>query len=91
MSDRWRVSPQTFRRIALAAVVALVLTILSGAAVRLSGSGLGCDTWPQCDKTSVVAPWQFHAWVEFGNRLINALVTVASIGTWIGAGPAGGT
>lgn len=83
MTERWTVSPVTFRRIALGAVVALVATIVSGAAVRLTGSGLGCDTWPQCDTTSVVAPWQFHAWVEFGNRLINAVVTLASLGTFV--------
>jgi cytochrome c oxidase assembly protein subunit 15 len=85
MSERWRVSPDAFRRIALWAVVALALTIVSGAAVRLTGSGLGCDTWPQCDTTSVVAPWHFHAWVEFGNRLINAVVTIASLGTFVAA------
>lgn len=77
---RFTVSPSAFRTIALAAVWALGLTIVSGAAVRLTGSGLGCPRWPDCTTTSVVAPLQFHAWVEFGNRLINAFVTVASIG-----------
>lgn len=85
MTGRWSVSPDTFRRVALAAVVALVLTVISGAAVRLTGSGLGCSTWPKCDSTSVVAPMQFHAWVEFGNRLINALLTLASIGAFVAA------
>jgi cytochrome c oxidase assembly protein subunit 15 len=85
MPSRWTVSPDTFRRVALAAVVALVLTIISGAAVRLTGSGLGCSTWPKCDSTSIVAPLQFHAWVEFGNRLINAAVTIASIGAFAAA------
>jgi cytochrome c oxidase assembly protein subunit 15 len=74
------VSPGGFQRIALLAVWALALTIVSGAAVRLTGSGLGCPDWPNCTRTSVVAPVQFHAWVEFGNRLINAAVTVASVG-----------
>lgn len=85
MAGRWSISPDNFRRVALAAVVALALTIISGAAVRLTGSGLGCSTWPKCDGSSVVAPWQFHAWVEFGNRLINAVVTVASIGAFVAA------
>ncbi len=85
MPDRWTVSPIAFRRIALGAVVALVLVIVSGAAVRLTGSGLGCSTWPKCDATSVVAPMQYHAWVEFGNRLINAVVTVAALGAFAAA------
>src|ERR1700728_4171200 len=78
----WAISPRAFHIIALAAVVALALTIISGAAVRLTGSGLGCPDFPGCTASSVVAPLQFHAWVEFGNRLINALVTVASFGAW---------
>jgi cytochrome c oxidase assembly protein subunit 15 len=80
-----RVSPAAFRLIAGAAVWALVLTIVSGAAVRLTGSGLGCSDWPGCTRTSLVAPDQFHAWVEFGNRLINAAVTLASIGALLAA------
>jgi cytochrome c oxidase assembly protein subunit 15 len=82
---RFHVSPAAFRAVALAAVWALGLTIVSGAAVRLTGSGLGCPRWPDCTTTSVVAPLQFHAWVEFGNRLINAFVTVASIGAFAAA------
>lgn len=85
MPPRWNVSPQTFRRIALAVVVALTLTIVSGAAVRLTGSGLGCPDWPNCTRASVVAPLQSHAWIEFGNRLINAVVTIASIGVLVAA------
>jgi cytochrome c oxidase assembly protein subunit 15 len=80
---RWRVrqlSPPAFQRVALAAVWALGLTIVSGAAVRLTGSGLGCPDWPKCTASGVVAPLQFHAWVEFGNRLINAVVSIASLG-----------
>lgn len=85
MPPRWTVSPRTFRRIALAVVVALALTIISGAAVRLTGSGLGCPDWPNCTRASVVAPLQSHAWIEFGNRLINAVVTVACIGVLVAA------
>lgn len=74
------VSPRTFQTVALLTVWVLALTIISGAAVRLTGSGLGCDTWPSCTHTSVVAPLRVHAWIEFGNRLINAAVTIASVG-----------
>jgi cytochrome c oxidase assembly protein subunit 15 len=86
----WQISPRAFRRLAAAAVWALALTIVSGAAVRLTGSGLGCPDWPNCTASGVVAPLQFHAWVEFGNRLINALVTLAALGAfgaaWLRAG-----
>ena len=85
MPPRWTVSPQAFRRLALAVVVALILTIISGAAVRLTGSGLGCPDYPGCLRTHVVPPLQSHAWIEFGNRLINAVVTVASIGVLVAA------
>lgn len=73
-------SPGSFRTISLIAVWALGLTIVSGAAVRLTGSGLGCPDWPRCTASGVVAPLHVHAWIEFGNRLINAAVSLASLG-----------
>jgi cytochrome c oxidase assembly protein subunit 15 len=81
----WRVSPAAFRVVAAVAVWALALTIFSGAAVRLTGSGLGCPDWPACTRTSVVAPLHYHAWIEFGNRLINSAVTIASLGALVAA------
>jgi cytochrome c oxidase assembly protein subunit 15 len=81
----WGVSPRSFQLVAALAVWALVLTIVSGAAFRLTGSGLGCPDWPNCTRSDVVAPLQFHAWVEFGNRLINAAVTIASLGAMVAA------
>ena len=83
----WRLSPAGFRRIATLSVWAMALTMVSGAAVRLTGSGLGCADWPTCAENHVVAPLQFHAWMEFGNRLVVTLVTVAIVaavaGSWL--------
>ena len=84
-AEKLRVTPRAFEKIAAVAVWALVLTIVSGAAVRLTGSGLGCPAWPNCTATHVVAPLQVHAWIEFGNRIINAAVSIAAIGAFAAA------
>lgn len=63
------VSAQTFLWIAAASAVALFFVITSGAFVRLTGSGLGCENWPRCGDKPF--PEQgFHAFVEFGNRMV---------------------
>ena len=74
----WSLSagPRFCRQSAALSVIALAVGIVSGGTVRLTGSGLGCSDWPDCTSTSVVAPLQFHAWVEFGNRLVNVVITV---------------
>jgi cytochrome c oxidase assembly protein subunit 15 len=72
-------TPRFCRRSAALVVGALAIGIVSGGAVRLSGSGLGCNDWPGCTSTSIVAPLQYHAWVEFGNRLVNVLITLGVV------------
>lgn len=71
-----RVSPPRFRLISVLLVWSIAVVIVSGGAVRLTGSGLGCTDWPACTSTHVIAPLQFHAWMEFGNRLLNGLLSV---------------
>lgn len=77
----WSLSatPGFCRRSAALAVAALAVGIVSGGAVRLSGSGLGCSDWPNCTSTSIVAPLHYHAWVEFGNRLVTVLLTLGIV------------
>lgn len=74
------------RRIFLATLVAQIVIVVTGGAVRLTGSGLGCPTWPQCAEDSYVPlPAQsegLHKWIEFGNRLLTfvlGLMVLAAI------------
>ena len=74
---RITVSPSAYRRVTALALVALVFIVVTGAAVRLTGSGLGCPDWPTCADERLVAPWEYHAMVEFVNRTITGLVSAA--------------
>jgi cytochrome c oxidase assembly protein subunit 15 len=77
--ERFRLSPRAYQRITLAALVALAFIVVTGAAVRLTASGLGCPNWPTCDDGRVVAPLEYLAMVEFVNRMVTGLVSVAVI------------
>lgn len=70
-------SPPAYRRVTLFALLALTFIVVTGGAVRLTGSGLGCPDWPTCAENRVIAPWEYHAMVEFVNRTITGLVSVA--------------
>jgi heme a synthase len=70
------ISPLTFRRLAVAAAVAMGAIVVTGAAVRLTGSGLGCPTWPRCTQTSIASPLSYHGLIEFGNRVLTSVVGV---------------
>jgi cytochrome c oxidase assembly protein subunit 15 len=72
-----RVSPAAYRRITLLALVALTVIIVTGGAVRLTGSGLGCSDWPGCEQEQFVAPLELHPMVEFVNRIVTAVVSLA--------------
>jgi heme a synthase len=80
----WTLSRGAFLRLALATCVALFLVVTSGAFVRLTGSGLGCENWPRCGDKPY--PEQgFHAFVEFGNRMVALLGILLTLATWLGA------
>lgn len=74
-----RLSPRAYRRITLVALLAQVFITVSGAAVRLTGSGLGCSDWPTCEENQIVAPLEYHAMIEFVNRTVTGFVSVAVI------------
>ncbi len=79
------ISPETYRRICGLALILLTGIVVTGAAVRLTGSGLGCSDWPTCEQDRFVPEAEFHGWVEFGNRLITGLVSVAVIAAVLGS------
>ena len=74
-------SPTTISRVAFANVVANGGIVLTGGVVRLTGSGLGCPTWPRCTDDSFVTTPEMgiHGVVEFGNRLLTFVLTVLAV------------
>jgi cytochrome c oxidase assembly protein subunit 15 len=80
-----QLSPVDYRRVTLVALVLLVAIVVTGAAVRLTGSGLGCSDWPNCERGRLVAPLQLHPMVEFVNRVITGLVSVVVIVAVLGS------
>jgi cytochrome c oxidase assembly protein subunit 15 len=80
-----RVSPAAYRRIALAALVAQAAIVVTGGAVRLTDSGLGCTAWPHCTPGSLTPELSLHPLVEFGNRVISLLVGLTTLAAVAGA------
>jgi len=78
LRDRIEVSPSLYRLITRVALASLALIVFTGAAVRLTGSGLGCPDWPQC-YGGVVAPAKTHAIIEYSNRVLSGFVGLAAI------------
>jgi heme a synthase len=85
----WNWLPDTIdRRVRIAAWATLVSQILiigTGGAVRLTGSGLGCPTWPRCTDDSFVATPEmgFHGVIEFGNRLLTFVLILIAIAMFV--------
>jgi len=78
----YTVTPQQYAYTAYVALGALTLIVLSGAAVRLTGSGLGCPDWPKC-YGNAYPPLNTHAVIEFSNRMITAPVSLAAGAAWL--------
>ena len=88
------VSPSLSHRLNVLALVLTGLIVVTGAAVRLTGSGLGCTNWPECSAGHLTPAVQFHGLVEFGNRLVTVIITIAVAAAFLGTifrAPAGAT
>ena len=93
VAERWTPSARTVRLAVMSAVVTTVIIVVTGGAVRLTGSGLGCPTWPKCtdDSLTVTGEMGLHGIIEFGNRMITyvlcaavgwAIIAVRSMKPW---------
>jgi cytochrome c oxidase assembly protein subunit 15 len=79
MRERLRVSPHQYFIVSAVALVALTVIVFTGAAVRVTGSGLGCPSWPNCyENGRLVAETNSHALIEFGNRMLTSVVGFAA-------------
>ncbi len=78
MLKRLEVTPSQYRKVAYLSLAALTLIVLTGAAVRLTDSGLGCPDWPRC-YGKALPPLSTHALIEFGNRTLSGLVGVITV------------
>ena len=77
----------TFRRLAVASAVSLYVIVITGSLVRLTGSGLGCEGWPGCEEGAFFPAEDYHAFVEFGNRVFGIFpITLSILTVWFARG-----
>ena len=77
------ITPARFRALALAAVGALYVIVSTGATVRLTGSGLGCEHWPGCQPGNPFPEKGYHSYIEFGNRMVAGTTIVITLLAWL--------
>ena len=77
----WQPSPTALRRAFLGALVMNTVIVVTGGAVRLTASGLGCPTVPKCTDTSMIVTREMgvHAYIEFSNRMLTFVLTAAVV------------
>ncbi len=78
------VSPSLSHRLNVLALVLTALIVVTGGAVRLTGSGLGCSDWPSCTAGHLTPALQFHGLVEFGNRLVTVVLVIVVAAAFLG-------
>jgi cytochrome c oxidase assembly protein subunit 15 len=79
------VSASLSHRLNVVALVFVALIVLTGGAVRLTGSGLGCSDWPDCSTGHLTPALQFHPLVEFSNRMVTDVLVLAVAMAFLGA------
>jgi cytochrome c oxidase assembly protein subunit 15 len=77
--------PSQYRAVTIGALVAVCAIVVTGVAVRLTGSGLGCDDWPNCNDSELIDVSSSHAAIEQVNRLFTGLVSAAVIAAVLGS------
>ena len=82
MRSRFSLTPSQYRTVAYVALAALTVIVLTGAAVRLTDSGLGCPDWPKC-YGKALPPLSTHAVIEYSNRAISGLVGVIAVAAFV--------
>lgn len=82
---RRRVPAPVFRWFALASFVSMIVIVLTGAAVRLTGSGLGCPDWPTCFHHRISGSWSIHPLIEYTNRVVTILLVAVTVVTFLAA------
>jgi cytochrome c oxidase assembly protein subunit 15 len=78
-ADRVTLSPRALRWASTAALVVSIIIVFTGGLVRVTGSGLGCPTWPTCDGTSIAPSPELgiHGVIEFANRMLTTVIVIA--------------
>ena len=83
--ERWTLGLRRFRQIAIVTVAGLCLLVVAGGVVRLTGSGLGCDDWPNCNDQRFVDVSSGHTAIEQVNRLLSGLIGIPTLAMAIGS------
>ncbi len=79
------VSPPRFRWFAFSAFLSMIVIVLTGGAVRLTGSGLGCPDWPTCYHHRIAGSWSIHPLIEYTNRIVTIVLVVVTGVTFVAA------
>ena len=78
-------TPARYLSLTRGALWSLTVIVVTGGAVRLTGSGLGCSDWPNCEEDRLVVELEYHTLIELVNRLFTGVVTVAVIAAVLGS------